>query len=92
MFQVFRKGHIASQFPNRRTMILRKDGKIEIEGEYDEEPKQSLKEDNEEVEYPVTGDLLVTRRALNVQVKEENEVQHDNIFHTRCHLKTRCVV
>ena len=48
-----------------------------------------LGEDNEEVEYPVTGDLLVTRRALNVQVKEENEVQRDNIFHTRCHVEDK---
>ena len=40
------------------------------------------------MEYPVTGDLLVTRRALSVQVKEEDNevVQRDNIFHTRCHI------
>uniref|UniRef100_A0A803QC23 Uncharacterized protein n=1 Tax=Cannabis sativa TaxID=3483 RepID=A0A803QC23_CANSA len=33
---------------------------------------------------------LVTKRALNSQVKEEEEeVQHENIFHTRCHLNDK---
>ena len=47
-------------------------------------------EDASDVEYPVNGDLLVTRRALNMQVKEEeNAVQRDNIFHTRCHIEDK---
>ncbi|GKV47177.1 hypothetical protein SLEP1_g54096 [Rubroshorea leprosula] len=37
---------------------------------------------NDGVEYAVDGEQLVTRRALNVQAKEDDEVQHDNIFHT----------
>ncbi|GKV34697.1 hypothetical protein SLEP1_g43048 [Rubroshorea leprosula] len=41
------------------------------------------------VEYAVDGELLVTRRALNVQAKEDDEVQRDNIFHTRCHVKNK---
>ncbi|GKU99802.1 hypothetical protein SLEP1_g12593 [Rubroshorea leprosula] len=41
------------------------------------------------VEYAVDGELLVTRRALNVQAKEYDEVQRDNIFHTRCHVKNK---
>ena len=30
----------------------------------------------------------MTKRALSVQVKEEDDevVQHDNIFHTRCYV------
>ena len=53
-----------------------------------EESKQPLGDDEEDVEYPVIRELLVTRRALSVQVKEEDNeaVQHDNIFHTRCHI------
>ncbi|GKU93196.1 hypothetical protein SLEP1_g6806 [Rubroshorea leprosula] len=43
------------------------------------------------VEYAVDGELLVIRRALNVQAKEDDEVQHDNIFHTRCHVKNKIV-
>ncbi|GKV13634.1 hypothetical protein SLEP1_g24622 [Rubroshorea leprosula] len=41
------------------------------------------------VEYTVDGELLVTRQALNVQAKEDDEVQRDNIFHTRCHVKNK---
>ncbi|GKV12374.1 hypothetical protein SLEP1_g23526 [Rubroshorea leprosula] len=41
------------------------------------------------VEYAVDGELPVTRRALNVQAKEDDEVQRDNIFHTRCHVKNK---
>ena len=32
---------------------------------------------------------LVARRALSLQVKEEKEVQRENIFHTRCHVKDK---
>ena len=48
-----------------------------------------MEEDNEGVEYPIIGDLLVARRTLNVQVKEDEEVQRDNIFHIRCHIENK---
>ncbi|PON58606.1 hypothetical protein PanWU01x14_164960 [Parasponia andersonii] len=32
---------------------------------------------------------LVARRAISLQVKEEQEVQQENIFHTRCHMKDK---
>ena len=87
-FKCFGRGHIASQCPNRRTMILREDGGFEFEEEASEEFKQLLGDDDEDVEYPVIGEFLVTRRALSVQVKEEDNetVQRDNIFHTRCYI------
>ena len=69
-------------------MILREDGGFESEEEANEECKQPLGDNDEDVEYLVTGELLVTIRALSVQVKEEDieAVQRDNIFHTRCHI------
>ena len=72
-------------------MILRDNGGFETEEDFDEESKQPLGEDNEDVEYPVTGEFLVTRRALSVQVKEEDPetMQRDNIFHTRCHIEDK---
>ena len=87
-FKFIGRWHITSQCPNRRTMILREDEGFESEEETNEKSKQPLGEDNEDVEYPVTGELLMTRRALSVQVKEEDDevVQRDNIFHTRCHI------
>ena len=87
-FKCMRRGHIALQCPNRRTMILREDGGFEYEEEAVEESKQRLGEEKEDVEYLVTAELLVTRRALSVQVKEEDDEveQRDNISHTRCHV------
>ena len=38
-------------------------------------------------EYVAQGELLVARRALSVQAKEDDEVQQENIFHTRCHVQ-----
>lgn len=35
----------------------------------------------------VVGKLLVSRRALNTQIKTDDlEQQWENIFHTRCHV------
>ena len=53
-------------------------------------------EDASDVEYLEGGDILFTRRELNIQAKEEvgNEIQCENIFHTRCltHNKTYNVI
>ncbi|KAH9704932.1 Endonuclease [Citrus sinensis] len=88
-FKCLGTSHIASQCPNKRVMILKDDGDVETESESDDEPMPPLEDVNDGVEYPVDGKLMVVRRALNVQVKEDAEVQHDNIFHTRCHIKDK---
>ncbi|KAH9724547.1 Endonuclease [Citrus sinensis] len=88
-FKCLGTGHIASQCPNKRVMILRDDGDVETESESDDDPMPPLEDANDGVEYPVDGKLMVARRALNMQVKEDAEVQHDNIFHTRCHIKDK---
>ena len=84
-------GHIASQCPNKRTMIVHIDGEVETESEGDNDQIPSLKhacDDN--VEYPVEGESLVTRHALSAQVKEDDlEQQRENIFHTRCHINNK---
>ncbi|XP_057808596.1 uncharacterized protein LOC131023071 [Salvia miltiorrhiza] len=74
-------GHIASQCPNKRVMVLKPNGEIESESEHDDDDD----EDDEQLEeiVPEHGELLVVRRALNVQIKQEEE-QRENIFHTRC--------
>ena len=46
-------------------------------------------EDVDEEEYAVQGELLVARRALSVQTKGDDEVQLENNFHTRCHVKNK---
>ncbi|GKV50463.1 hypothetical protein SLEP1_g57164 [Rubroshorea leprosula] len=84
-----KEGHVASQCPNKHMMILREDGEIETEGESDDDSMPPLEDANDCVEYAVDGELLVTKRALNVQAKEDDEVQRDNIFHTRFHVKNK---
>ncbi|RVW50081.1 hypothetical protein CK203_106827 [Vitis vinifera] len=84
-------GHIASQCPNKRTMIECVDGEVETESEEDDDQMPSLEDacDNN-VEYPVEGESLVARRALSAQVKEDDmEQQRENIFHTRCHINNK---
>ena len=57
-----------------------------------EELKNEL-EDEDEDEYPIEGEPLVTRLVLSAQLKEDDiEQQHGNIFHTRCHVNIRFVV
>ncbi|KAK1558549.1 hypothetical protein Q3G72_003630 [Acer saccharum] len=83
-------GYIASQCPNKRVMVLKDDGGIESEGEFDDESMPPL-EDASDLEYAVGGELLVSRRALSAQAKEDDEVQRDNIFHTLYHVNDKAL-
>ena len=59
-------GHIASQCPNKRTMIARIDGEVEIESEGDDDQISSLEDAcDDNVEYLVEGESLVARCALS---------------------------
>ena len=69
-------------------MVLRDNGEIETEDQDDTDSMPSLEDINYE-EYVVQGDLLVARRALNMQIKKDDEVQRENIFNTRCHVKDK---
>ena len=81
-------GHITSQCPNKRVMVMRDNGEIEMDNESNCDSMPSLEDDDGE-EYYVQGELLVTRRALSVQAKEDDEVEQENIFHTRCHVQNK---
>ena len=87
-FKCLGVGHIASQCPNKRVMIMREDGDVEIERKSEEDSVQPL-EDASDIEEPVDGELLVARRALSAIVKEDEKVQRENIFHTRCHVNDK---
>ncbi|KAK4552365.1 hypothetical protein RGQ29_032073 [Quercus rubra] len=90
-FRCLGVGHIASQCPNKRTMIARIDGEVETESEGDDDQIPSLEDAcDDNVQYPVEGESLVARRALSAQVKEDDmEQQRENIFHTRCHINNK---
>nr|XP_027071936.1 uncharacterized protein LOC113696750 [Coffea arabica] len=86
------RGHIASQCPNQRTMIMMQNGEIVSEDEAEYEGKLPLDggsdgESPNEEEFSAPeghfGTALVARRALTARVKED-ELQRENIFYTRC--------
>ena len=83
-FKCLGTGHIASQCPNKRVMIL-KDSEVVTESESDDSTSSLEEDDDDGIEYAVEGECLVVRRALNCQIKEnELNEQRENIFHTRC--------
>ena len=67
---------------------MRDNGEIETDNESDCDSMPSLKDADDE-EYVVQGELMVARRALSVQAKEDDEMQRDNIFYTRCHVQNK---
>ncbi|XP_024009449.1 uncharacterized protein LOC112084532 [Eutrema salsugineum] len=69
-------GHYASSCSNKKIMIIKENGEVETEEEQSE--------DEEQIEMPARGELLVTRRTLNVQTKTEGNEQRENLFHNRC--------
>ena len=93
-FRCLGKGHIASQCPNKKAMILKDNGDCEsIHSSESDDDMPSLVTDSEleidEAE-PVKGEMLVARRALNMQQKEDHDQEHrELIFHTRCFIKNK---
>ncbi|RDX72471.1 hypothetical protein CR513_48034, partial [Mucuna pruriens] len=64
-------GHIASKCPNKKTMIMKDSGEVEMDEESDNDLMTFLEDDNEKL--PHDGDLLVVRRNLNMQEKGKDE-------------------
>jgi hypothetical protein len=61
----------------------------EVESESEEMPLLMDCSD-EEIVYPVEGKALVIRRALNIQIKEDDvDQQGENIVHTQCHIQNK---
>ncbi|KAL4291907.1 hypothetical protein GQ457_14G013620 [Hibiscus cannabinus] len=83
-FKCLGRGHIASQCPNRNTMLLRDDGEVESEQEEEENENDAIQEE-EELEHVVEGEALIVKRSLTMQPME-GDGQRENIFHTRCHI------
>ncbi|XP_048617123.1 uncharacterized protein LOC106421507 [Brassica napus] len=79
------KGHYARDCPNKRVMVLKADGEYESQ---DEAEVGAVVSDEEVTDYPETGELLVTRRALSALFDPET-IQRENIFHTRCSVEQK---
>lgn len=84
------RGHIASQCVNKRVMVINAQGELESENEEEvDDDDMTPLEDADDEQNAVVGDLLVARRVLNVQVKEEESNQRENLFHTRCFVNNK---
>ncbi|XP_071924833.1 uncharacterized protein [Coffea arabica] len=84
-------GHIASQCPNPRTMLVLPNGDIVTDDEEEDyKDMPPLVEEEDEIEEMPTQDKvgLVARRALATQASKD-ELQRDNIFYTRCHVTNK---
>ncbi|RDY12912.1 hypothetical protein CR513_02224, partial [Mucuna pruriens] len=76
-FKCLGKGHITSQCPNKRTMILKENREVEkstSSSEVESSSDHSYYED----------DLLMVRRLMSDMSGEETESQREDIFHSRC--------
>jgi len=73
-------------------MLTRDNGEVESESDKSESEEMPPFVDcsDEEIAYPVEGEALVIRHALNIQIKEDDvDQQRENIFHTRCHIQNK---
>ncbi|XP_071924785.1 uncharacterized protein [Coffea arabica] len=80
-------GHIASQCPNQRVMLILPNGEVQTDEEEECEDMPPLVEDEEEFEeIPAHGKVgMVARRALTAQASRD-DLQRENIFYSRCHV------
>lgn len=69
-FKCSSRRHIASQCPNQRTMLF-ENGDVETEGEDIDTDSIPPLEEVDDREVAMHGEVLVTRRALSTQVREE---------------------
>jgi hypothetical protein len=75
---------------DRRRREPRVENEYENEADSDGMPELVDASDDDGVVYPVTGESLVARRALNTHIKvDDAEQQRENIFHTRCHVNNK---
>nr|KYP47728.1 hypothetical protein KK1_030610 [Cajanus cajan] len=79
-------GHIASQCPTKKTMIIRVN-EILSEKNTSSSSSSSSKEDenlSSSEEAPCEGDLLIAQRLFTNQPNEQDQSQRENLFHSRC--------
>nr|KYP34616.1 hypothetical protein KK1_044415 [Cajanus cajan] len=92
-FKCLGRGHIASQCPTKKVMILRGQdiySSLDESSSTTSSDSETSKEDPQiEKLYPVDGDLLMVKRLLGSQPCPTSLSQRENIFHTRCLVSKR---
>lgn len=78
-------GHYDNECTSKKVMIVLSNGEVISEDER-EEDESDVEED---MDYSVKGEMLVTRRALNVEPKAKDTEQRENLFHTRCLVQSK---
>ena len=82
-------GHYASEYPNKRIMMIRDNGDMESESDRSDCEGMPPLGDSDELALLVEESLVI-RRTLQVQVKEdETNHQRENIFHTRYYVQSK---
>jgi len=81
-FKCLGRGHIASQCPTKKTMLLKEDGEIISESSSEFSPSNDEQEYEEERESG--GDFFMIRRMLDSQAVKLDDYERENIFHARC--------
>ncbi|XP_016700134.1 uncharacterized protein [Gossypium hirsutum] len=67
-------------------MVVKADGEIESEKKDENESEMPFDDNDEDLELPFEGEILVVKRSLRVQSAKIDQ-QRENIFHTRCHIQ-----
>jgi hypothetical protein len=85
---------MASQYPNKRALILHYHGDIVSESDNNDEEMSTIEDARyDDIKYLVKTESIMIRLALDVQVKEDDlEQQKKNIFHMRCLSTIRYIV
>ncbi|XP_070034692.1 uncharacterized protein [Nicotiana tomentosiformis] len=76
-------GHVQDDCPNRKAVML-----VDEEDNSNHEDNPPIEEVNEEDEdvyvEPDEGDMLVFQSILNIEHEDEESLQREDLFHTRC--------
>ena len=76
-FKCLGRGHIASECPTKKTMLLKEDGELTSESSSDSSSSDDEDEHSEEI-IP-EGDLFMVRRMLGSQAKDMDDSQRENL-------------
>ena len=83
-FKCLGSGHIPSQCPNKRVMVMQDSGKVMSESDGGEMLELIDANDDDDVEYPAKGESLAFRHTLSTQLSFDGmELQRENILHSR---------
>ncbi|XP_027093678.1 uncharacterized protein [Coffea arabica] len=90
-------GHTQSQYPNQWVILISHNSDIVSDDDDCEEMPRLTKEESLEIDSveeecsPTQGEIgcLVARRVLIARIKEDEQLQRENLFYTRCKINNK---